>query len=242
MAGPAVAMRFPILSPGVSSLTSILNGEDDPHFPIPPPTSTDYNISTVLGDLNNLDDFMVTIIREEFNPIHSPMGIDSCDCVNDQPSDPPLPQHRPVPTSECDQTITPVPSTAIEATSWAAKNLTQPVAPTKPHRAVASRCPPVAEVLSAAVKKRLAKEKREAFSEDLTQAMEEHRDRLEEIASRHGKKFKDVLCIAGMAGRYKSQWVVSDIQAKILYQVKENNEGKWFVVYEILDCTDATDI
>ncbi|KAK0235547.1 hypothetical protein EDD85DRAFT_955104 [Armillaria nabsnona] len=152
--------------------------------------STDYNISTVLGNLNNLDDFMAKIIREEFNPIHSPMGIDSRDCVNDQPLpnspflpnnpilplDLPLPQHRPVPTLEHDQTITPVLSTAIEATSWAAKNLTQPVAPTRPHCAVASRCPPVAEVSSATVKKRLAKEKREAFSEDLTQAMEEHQD------------------------------------------------------------------
>ncbi len=98
--------------------------------------------------------------------------------------------------------ITPVPFTAIEATSWAAKNLTQPVAPTKPHCAVASRHPPVAEVSSAAVKKRLAKQKREAFSENLTQAMEEHQDQLEEIAARHGKKFKDVLCIAGTAGRY----------------------------------------
>ncbi len=54
--------------------------------------------------------------------------------------------------------------------------------------------------------------------------MEEHRDQLEEIAARHGKKFKDVLCIAGTAERYKSQWAVSDIQVKILYQVKENTK------------------
>ncbi len=95
-------------------------------------------------------------------------------------------------------------STTIAATSWAAKNLMQPIAPTKAHCEISSKHPLANEVSSVAIKKRLAREKREAFTKDLSQGMKEHQERLEAITVKHGKKFEEVLCIASSASRYKS--------------------------------------
>ncbi|PBL04561.1 hypothetical protein ARMGADRAFT_1022952 [Armillaria gallica] len=188
----------PSFSASPVSLTSLLNGRDNPHFPVPPQTNAlgfDYG-------LDALDDFFNTIINDELE-----LGSDSL-----------ATHHSPASVDPRGK--------AIKPTSWAAKNPTHLLAPTRVHCEVASQHFPVTEVSSAAVKKRLAREKKEAFANDLTESMEEHLERLKEILSKHGKKFKDVLCIAGSAGRYKNHHAVSDLQAKILYQTKENNEGK----------------
>ncbi|SJL10272.1 uncharacterized protein ARMOST_13656 [Armillaria ostoyae] len=233
----AVETRSPCFSASPVSLTSLLNGKDDPHFPVPPQTDA---LPFGYG-LDTLDDFLNTIANNEpelgsrsLATHRSLAGVDPGDCVlgTASPNSPSPPSQRlPTPDLDSEHSITPAAlhatsGNAIKPTSWAAKNPTHPVAPTRVHHEVASRCFPVTEVSSAAVKKRLAREKQEVFTSDLTQSMEEHLDRLEEIASKHGKKFKDVLRIAGSAGRYKNHRAVSDLQAKILYQTKENNEGK----------------
>ncbi|PBK80464.1 hypothetical protein ARMGADRAFT_1092246 [Armillaria gallica] len=235
------------------SLTSLLNGRDDPRFPVLPQTHTlgfDYG-------LNTLDDFLNTITNDELElgsdslaTHHSPASVDPRGCVlNTASPNSPLPPSRcsPNPDLDGERSITPAAlhatsGKAIEPTSWAAKNPTHPLAPTRVHREVASRHFPVTEVSSVAVKKRLVREKKEAFANDLTESMEEHLERLEEISSKHGKKFKDVLCITGSAGRYKNHRAVSDLQAKILYQTKENNEGRLFIISESKDCTDTANV
>ncbi len=85
------------------------------------------------------------------------------------------------------------------------------------------------EVSSTTIKKRLAKEKRDAFVDDLLWGMEDHQQRLEEIAMKHGKKVDEVMRIAGSSSRYKGHRAVSDLQAKLQYQVKENNEGQFIL-------------
>ncbi|SJL18338.1 uncharacterized protein ARMOST_21924 [Armillaria ostoyae] len=203
---------------GVSpiSLTSLLNGKDDPRFPVSPQTDTlpfGYGLDTLDNFLNTIANNEPELGSRSLATHHSLVGVDPGDCIlgTASPNSPsPPPQRSPTPDLDSEHSITPTAlhvasGNTIEPTSWAAKNPTHPVAPMRVHREVASRHFPVTEVSSAAVKKRLAREKQEAFTSDLTQSMEEHLDRLEEIASKHGKKFKD---------------------AKILYQTKENNEGK----------------
>ncbi|PBK83376.1 hypothetical protein ARMGADRAFT_1037980 [Armillaria gallica] len=189
----------------------------------PPQTNAlgfDYGFDT-------LDDFLNTITNDELElgsdslATHcSPVSFNPRGCVlNTALPNSPLPPSQCLPNPDLD-------GKAIKPTSWAAKNLTHPLAPTRVHCEVASQRFPVTKVSSAAVKKRLAREKKEVFANDLTKSMEEHLKRLEEISSKHRKKFKDVLCIAGNAGRYKNHCAVSDLQVKILYQTKENNKEK----------------
>ncbi|KAK0235522.1 hypothetical protein EDD85DRAFT_792339 [Armillaria nabsnona] len=227
----------PSFSASPVSLTSLLNGRDDPHFPVPPQTNAlgfDYGLDT-------LDNFLNTITNDELEfgsdslATHlSPANVDPRGCIlNTASPNSPLPLSRCSPNPDLDGELSITPAAlhaasgkVIKPTSWAAKNPTHPLAPTRVHCEVASQCFPVTKVSSVVVKKRLAREKKEAFANDLTESMEDHLEQLEDISSKHGKKFKDVLCITGSAGRYKNHHAVSDLQVKILYQTKENNEGK----------------
>ncbi|KAK0229524.1 hypothetical protein EDD85DRAFT_957282 [Armillaria nabsnona] len=210
-----VSLQMPQTPTCPVSLTSLLNERYNPCFPVPPQTNAlgfDYG-------LNALDDFLNTITNDELE-LGSYSLATCCSPANVDPRD-----------LDSKHSITPaalhaISGKAIEPTSWAAKNLTHPLAPTRVHCEVASQHFPVTEVSSVVVKKRLAREKKEVFANDLTESMEEHLEQLEEISLKHRKKFKDVLHIAGSAGRYKNYCAVSDLQVKILYQTKENNEGK----------------
>ncbi|SJK99874.1 uncharacterized protein ARMOST_03185 [Armillaria ostoyae] len=163
---------------------------------------------------------------------HYPVDIDKEDCNFDTPSSP---HEHPSPSPLSPAEFSPQPTaslaiatrpTVIEPTSWAAKNPDLLIAPTKTYHTVESWHPASTEVSSATIKKRLAKEKRDVFADDLLQGMEDHQQRLKEIAMKHGKKVNEVMHIAGSSSRYKGHRAVSDLQVKLQYQVKENNEEK----------------
>ncbi len=54
---------------------------------------------------------------------------------------------------------------------------------------------------------------------------------------KHRKKVDEVMHIVGSSSRYKGHQAVSDLQVKLQYQVKENNEGQFILqVLSLISC------
>ncbi|SJL09296.1 uncharacterized protein ARMOST_12673 [Armillaria ostoyae] len=205
------------ISPGFSSspfsIISFLNGEDDPLFPVLPLLLDDPSPSLDAGfnaNLNALTNFLETITPLSTTACCFLTSIDSIDCVMGMSSE--LTSLSMLPQYQQQLSLSKKSKQLNKCTaSSPVAHSEDPVASTKACYEISSRHPLANEVSSVAIKKKLASEKREAFTEDLSQGMEEHREKLEAITVKHGKKFEEVLCVAGSASRYKGQQAVSDL-------------------------------